>query len=579
MNFPAPGEIFANKYRIDDLLGKGGFSRVYRAVQVDIERSVALKILRPPIYAHSTEVERRQKLEGLSIRFNREATMMSKLRSPHTIIMYDYGQTEDGLLYMVLEYIDGLDLTGQIKAHGKTEPDRVAKMLRQVLISLHEAHLLGMLHRDIKPQNIMVYDHLGLKDQIKLLDFGIVKLINDEAKSDTKDLTDDGTLVGTPRYMAPEYIRGSQIGPPSDIYSLGLVAYELLVGHQAIKAESSIQIIGKQLEPESFFLPQSVGVSTEFRRIINRMLHKDPARRYQSASEILADLENLSSALPDEGRDLQEIAALPLGGLSFEEPTEIEELGAAPLVAFPSTETPAPARSVPVVRSDDLTTMLEPKPAASAGQRPEANQVDTFDDLVPPSQSNPRTKTLAIAMALLLCLLGGAIVVWVLQSDPPSPPVKTPAVALKAATPEPAVPQEIAPAPEQAEVAAEPRYYTITTQPVGAIVRVDGVSMGKSPLKLSEKQLAFPVSIEARIGERTIAQQFETAQDIVLVLPEPEVELAKTKPQAPKVAPVKKRPVRKKRPVPVVKIKKPAPKPTPKPVKPTTPTSTRLDID
>lgn len=575
MNFPAPGEVFANKYRIDDLLGKGGFSRVYRAVQVDIERSVALKILRPPIYAHSTEVERRQKLEGLSIRFNREATMMSKLRSPHTIIMYDYGQTDDGLLYMVLEYIDGLDLTGQIKKYGKTEPERVAKMLRQVLISLHEAHLLGMLHRDIKPQNIMVYNHLGLTDQIKLLDFGIVKLINDEAKSDQKDLTDDGTLVGTPRYMAPEYIRGAKIGPPSDIYSLGLVTYELLVGHQAIKAESSIQIIGKQLEPESFFLPQQIGISVEFRRIINRMLHKNPELRYQSASEILADLEKLKSANPEEGQSLQELEVLPL--LSLEEPTENEDIAARPLT--PSHTAP-PKRTVPVVRADDLTTVLAPKPVA--GVRQDAKHVDTFDDLVPPQPPPSTAKKVAVGVVLLLLLLivGGVIMS---QLNPEATPPVKPPVEVTAR-----VPAKVE-APKT--VVVEPKFYTIKTDPIGAIVRVDGVSMGKSPLRLSETQLSFPVSIEARLGERVVSKNFKIAQNIALTLPE--LEVAITTPPVnepdikPKVIPpaskkpTKTKPTRRKPPV-VVKPKPAVVTPPPVVVKPkpaATTTAPRLDID
>ncbi|CAN0559447.1 unnamed protein product, partial [Laminaria digitata] len=277
------------------MLGSGGFSRVYCATQTDLDRQVAIKILQPPINIGNspTAQERNAKLESLMSRFEREARMVSKLRCPHTITMYDYGRTEDGQLFMSLEYVDGLTLTELIQKEGRIAPKRVAKIMKQVLMSLFEAHQLGMLHRDIKPQNIMVYEHLGLKDQVKLLDFGIVKLIDQETKKDFADLTSDDTLVGTPRYMSPEYIRGESIGAASDIYSLGLVMYELLVGEQAIQANSSIQIIGKQLERASFYLPrQALDVDLALRAIIDGMLEKDTQKRYASIELILADLES-----------------------------------------------------------------------------------------------------------------------------------------------------------------------------------------------------------------------------------------------------------------------------------------------
>lgn len=292
MRFPEIGEIFADNYRIEKLLGSGGFSRVYKAMQLDLDRAVALKILQPPIHGVSTDQERDEKLQGVISRFKREARMVSKLKSPHTITMYAHGQTDDGQLFMSIEYVDGQTLSDLVKNDGALEADRVAKIMRQVLVSLYEAHQMNMLHRDIKPQNIMVYEHLGQSDQVKLLDFGIVKLINTESKRDQVDLTSDDTLVGTPRYMAPEYIRGEDLTSASDLYSLGLVMYELLVGERAIQADSSIQIIGKQLERESFYLPSQLSkLDPALRTIINGMLEKNTSLRYESADKILEDLE------------------------------------------------------------------------------------------------------------------------------------------------------------------------------------------------------------------------------------------------------------------------------------------------
>lgn len=490
MNFPVPGEIFANKYRIDDLLGKGGFSRVYRAIQIDIDRPVALKILRPPIYAHTTEVERQKKLEGLTVRFNREAKMMSKLRSPHTIIMYDYGQTEDGLLFMVIEYIDGMDLTNLIRRHGATEPERVAKILKQVLISLHEAHQLGMLHRDIKPQNIMIYNHLGLKDQVKLLDFGIVKLIDEESKSDMKDLTDDGTLVGTPRYMSPEYIRGARIGPPSDIYSMGLVVYELLVGAQAITAESSIQIIGKQLEPQSFFLPDDLPISAEFRRIINRMLHKDPTQRYQNAEEILHDIEAMKEAgLPELDLSNPEVAVDP-----FPIQEQSGSFGAVPLSAA-TTEDPTSVLGQRTQHNGQNNT----RPVAVA-------PMDTFDDLdEPPEKSNNMFLFGLVGLVCLVVVVAiGAVVMS--KNNKKTTPTEPKQLAQKTPKAEPKQP-------------AAPKMYAINTEPAGAFIQINGVAMGKSPLKVTDKLITFPAKITATLGQRTMTQTFASAQDVSMKLP------------------------------------------------------------
>lgn len=480
MNFPTPGEHFANKYRVENLLGKGGFSRVYRAIQEDLERPVALKILKPPIQTDASAAERQKKLDGMAVRFNREAKMMSRLRSPHTITVYDYGRTEDGLLFMAIEYIDGMDLTNLIRSQGAIDPERVFKILKQVLISLHEAHSLGMLHRDIKPQNIMIYDHLGQRDQIKLLDFGIVKLIDEEAMADQRDLTDDGTLVGTPRYMSPEYIRGSRIGPPSDLYSLGLVIYELLVGEQAIMAESSIQIIGKQLEPHSFFLPALLEVSPEFRRIVNRMLHKDPTQRYQSAEEVIMDMQGME----DMGLPASSLVEVGLSERSEPQPSR-----PAPLSADDPT-----AIEIPSARINNTAPIVQP-----------TGEYDYFDDLgSPPLPPKNNTPLLIGAIAALALFIFGGLGLVALKKDS-QPDTAPPQVKLAEAAPQPLA----------------LKFYHIQTQPAGAHVTINGVNMGKSPLHLPSDQLEFPATITATLNGATITQDFAQPQDINITMPEP----------------------------------------------------------
>ncbi len=314
-SFPEPGEIFAEKYRVQSVLGSGGFSRIYHAIQQDLERDVALKILRPVIDASLEGTHRSEYLSRISGRFQQEARLVSRLRCPYTITMYDYGRTEEGLLYMVLEYIDGQSLAEILREGVALEQGRVVKILRQVLESLHEAHSLGMLHRDLKPANIMVYEYLGEPDQVKLLDFGIAKQLQEAAPETEPDWTTDGVIVGTPRYMSPEQLRNDrELNASSDLYSLGLVAFELLTGTKAITTNNKLQIIVRQVSGASFVLPPNVAMAPGLRAIVNKMLCKDMTGRFSSAQEVLAELENLelSGELDLMAEVAQEIEALPV---------------------------------------------------------------------------------------------------------------------------------------------------------------------------------------------------------------------------------------------------------------------------
>jgi len=314
VRFPAPGDIFEGRYQVGEVLGSGGFARVYKARELGLDRDVALKLLRPPLVDGQNDSERETYRQTLIRRFQREAMLLSRLRCPHTVTMYHYGQSDDGLFYMALEYIDGLSLAELLRDGAPAPPQRVARVLNQVLQSLHEAHSLGMLHRDLKPANIMIYEHLGDADQIKLLDFGIAKTLGDTPEH-RRDLTSDGTLIGTPRYMAPEQIQGREdVGAAIDIYALGLVAYELLVGRRAIEGDSSIQIIGRQLAPESFRLPDTAEMPIRLRRLVNRMMEKDLTKRYTSAQAVLADLRDpdlLNTALHDPSIEVEPVDVDP----------------------------------------------------------------------------------------------------------------------------------------------------------------------------------------------------------------------------------------------------------------------------
>lgn len=296
--FPQPGETFMEKYRIEKILNRGGFGCVYRASQTELHRAVAIKVLQPASrigFQDDSEAEAKR-LQVVTRRFEREAQLVSQLRDPHTVMVYDFGHTPSGLLYMVLEYVDGLPLNEVLEREGALGPERSVKIIEQVLSSLQEAHAFNMLHRDIKPANIMLFDHVGRRDQVKVLDFGLAKAIDDpHFTADNPDLTDAEVLIGTPRYMSPEQIRGHRLTPATDMYSLGLVFYELLTGEKAVDAKSTMNTLARHVNDEPIQLPAEINVPNGLRSIVNRMLDKDAKRRLCSAEDILKLLNSWNS--------------------------------------------------------------------------------------------------------------------------------------------------------------------------------------------------------------------------------------------------------------------------------------------
>ena len=288
-----PRSRLCSAYRVITIIGAGGFARVYRARFEDVARDVALKVLVP----QSAEPGRMYP-EDLVQRFQREARAVSDLRSPNTITLHDFGRTRQGLLYMVFEFVDGTPLDRLVKRDGALPAARVVHIVRQICASLREAHAVGMLHRDIKPANVMVFDYLDQVDQVKVLDFGIAKTWTHDADGNpiVDDLTEDGTVMGTPRYMSPEQIVGQRLTPQSDIYSLGLVTYELLTGEPAAPQTQKTDVVRRHLSPEPFVLPPHIPLHPRLRGIVERMLAKASASRQQSVDALLAELNQLADA-------------------------------------------------------------------------------------------------------------------------------------------------------------------------------------------------------------------------------------------------------------------------------------------
>ncbi len=278
-----PGYRIADRYEIQTPLGDGGFSRVYKGVQLGMSRAVAIKVMTPRL-EHLPAEQHDAVRQNFAQRFEQEAQVLSQLREPSTVTVHDYG-VEQGVPYMILELVEGTSLE-QISKTFPMEPIRVCKILKQVLQSLREAHFHGILHRDIKPANIMVFSHMGEHDRVKVLDFGMAKIYH--GNQSTSPSVELDMLVGTPRYMAPELIREPERAcPATDLYSVGLVCYEMLVGKPAYPGKDTTTLISAQLDPQSIKLPEDCDVPHSLREIVDGMLQKSLAFRWATTDDVL----------------------------------------------------------------------------------------------------------------------------------------------------------------------------------------------------------------------------------------------------------------------------------------------------
>jgi serine/threonine-protein kinase len=261
-----------DQYHLKRLIGAGGVAEVYLAEHRLLKRPCAVKLIRPGVVTDPHAMKR----------FEREARLTARLSHPNTVEVYDYGRTEDGTYYLVMEYLKGLSLADLVDRHGKLLPARVVYLLRQVCGALHEAHTAGLIHRDIKPSNIFAARPGGLADVAKLLDFGLVL---PAATLGEMKMTAETEILGTPLYMSPEQAKGSRkLDARSDIYSLGAVAYYLLTGRPPFQADKPTAVLiahaRDRVEPLSRVRP---GVPADLERVVHRCLAKRRDQRFADA--------------------------------------------------------------------------------------------------------------------------------------------------------------------------------------------------------------------------------------------------------------------------------------------------------
>lgn len=415
------GTTLAERYEIRELMACGGMGRLYLAVQQPLGRTVVVKVMTPPQCPSSDST-------ALQARFFREAATCARLRHPNTVTLFDYGELklpeQDKTVFMVMEYIEGRTLSEELQAEGKLTPERALRIATQITRSLREAHGLGVVHRDLKPSNIMLIDGPD-GEQVKVLDFGIAKVLSELDEDAAEELTRKGDIVGSPSYMSPEQITNGNIDGRADIYSLGTMLFHLIAGQRPYSGRSAtLRMMAHLHRPvPSIRSVAGADIHPAVDALIQRCMAKEPADRFVDVDALLLALSAARG-----------------------------QLGSS--VTIPST-------------------MLH--------ERPDETTLHSLDDLSGPVSTlvqtrplEPRTSVFAgiAAGVMVLCLLAGVARTWW-----PSP----------VAVPEPvAVSRSVDPAPVPQPELAEPAAVEVvlTSTPVGAQVHEGAELLGETPLSL-----------------------------------------------------------------------------------------------
>jgi serine/threonine-protein kinase len=298
------GQVIADRYNIVKKLGEGGMGAVYLGEHVKMGRKSAIKVMAPSMANDPDAISR----------FNREAANASRISHANVCQIYDFGETPEGIIYLAMEFIEGQALTDLIEKEGALEPRRAAHILKQAADGLAAAHDLGMVHRDIKPDNIMIVQGRDGTDIVKVVDFGIAKAVQGDDTS--QKVTKTGLVVGTPEYMSPEQLAGDKLDGRSDLYSLALVLYRMLTGVLPFQAETSQEMMIKRLTDDPMTLVDArpdIAYPPKMQLVLDKALQRTAADRYGDArdfgNETMDAVAGLA-AVPETRVDQQRVSAM-----------------------------------------------------------------------------------------------------------------------------------------------------------------------------------------------------------------------------------------------------------------------------
>jgi eukaryotic-like serine/threonine-protein kinase len=427
-NDPLIGRLINERYKILSVIAHGGMGKVYRAEQAPLGRLVALKVLSPN-YNGDNDPEFHK-------RFFLEASIASKLRHPNTVTIFDYGKTDDEVYYIAMELLEGRTLHRALREEGTLNPERTVHIASQICRALREAHGLGVIHRDLKPANVYLVKHGDENEFTKVLDFGLVKNIEEKGEA----LTQVGLFMGSPKYMSPEQIRGETVDSRVDIYALGVMVYEMLTGKVPYDSPNSVNILMAHVHeaiPTLHDLNPHVRVPAGLEAVVRKCMAKNPDDRYASMNDVLFALKQC------------------LGG-------DVQSTGEYRIPDF------GPERPDVLVSATPTLNQLPANTQHATGSHP---AVQPFAQASKPSGS---TWPLLLAGLFALTGVGGFIAL----SGPLSEEKPTPIVAAAPTTQ--AAPAVVAPtAPKPASVLV-----SLRSTPPGAMVLIGDREFGPTPVEI-----------------------------------------------------------------------------------------------
>ena len=472
---PLIGRVINDRFRIVSVIARGGMGKVYRAEQSPLGREVALKVLNPN-YSGEQDPEFHK-------RFFLEASICAKLTHPNTVTIFDYGRTDDDVYYIAMELLEGPTLHRALREETRFPADRTMHIARQMCRSLREAHSLGVIHRDLKPANIYLVRHGDERDFVKVLDFGLVKDLDKG-----EDLTQTGLFMGSPKYMAPEQIRGEKVDARCDVYALGVIMFEMLTGKVPFDRPNSVNILMAHVHeqpPLMSDMAPDAQIDPMLEQVVLKAMAKKPEERFSGMDELLVALKQVAQ---------QSGLAVSRSG----------EMGVSSEYAIGGGSTGAFA----AVRISGDASGAVPTPSGSSLTPPIAAPSDELLDSSPfaqQQQKKNRAMLFVVGALVLAALIGG----WMALrgGDDPIPTASTTngtgttGAGTTGTTVEPppdtTMTEATMVAPTEATVAV-----TLESTPPGAMVRVDNVEYGPTPTTIHWS------GAEAAVG-REVTFQFQ----------------------------------------------------------------------
>jgi len=439
------GTCVDERYTIVERIARGGMGAVFKAIQAPMGRVCAVKVLSATYDG--------KKDPAFDKRFFREAATISRLRHPNTVTLYDYGNIGD-LYYVAMEYVGGRTLHAEIYREGRFEERRARRIAMQICRSLREAHSHGVVHRDLKPDNVLLVDRASETDLVKVLDFGLAKVIEGDMVDD--DVTETGLCMGSPKHMAPEQITGDTVSAHTDIYALGILMYEMLTAHSPFDRPTRYQTLVAQVHEEAMsfgeLLPDA-NITAGMERIVMRCLNKERHRRFPSMNELLQAIKELERA---------SIGSMP----------SVPSIISAIVPKPPQDSRPVmpSAPSVPDSRSSRHS--LYPPPSKPSFSPEEANRPSEAPSLrtvgpipqLPPFSTAPKSRVnVALVVGMLVGVIGiGSAIGASLYTRAPTMHASSVMTGLSSAVPPPAT--------ETASAWPVTRMVRVDTEPHGAKV-------------------------------------------------------------------------------------------------------------